>query len=66
MTRIFNLFEKGNKLINPTTGTIVITTGNHGDKTRGYQFEAYRITNGVVSDKPEWFRKMPFEKYQDN
>lgn len=66
MTKIFTLFsERGNKCININTGVIVVTTGNHGDKSKGYTFEAYRIINNNLSDKPEWFRKILFIQYHE-
>ena len=41
----------------------VITTGNHGDKTKGFQFEAYRILeNGQTANEPELFLKMCFDE----
>lgn len=56
-----NKYKKGNVLINPTTGTIVKTTGVHGDKTMKYQFEAYRLLdNGEWSKETELFQKQPF------
>lgn len=49
------------KMINPTTGTKVVTTGNHGDKTTRYQFEAHRILeDGSINGEAEWFQKMAF------
>lgn len=48
-------------MINPVTGTKVVTTGNHGDKTTRYQFEAHRILeDGSINEEPEWFQKMAF------
>jgi hypothetical protein len=50
-------------MINHRTGTIVVTTGNHGDKTKRFSFEAYRILeNGQAADKPEWFLKISFDE----
>ncbi|WOO41335.1 hypothetical protein [Rubellicoccus peritrichatus] len=50
-----------NILINDVTNTVVKTTGVHGDKTMGYQFEAYRLLeNGEWAEEPELFRKQPF------
>lgn len=53
--------QKKIKMINPVTGTKVVTTGNHGDKTTRYQFEAHRILeDGSINEEPEWFQKMAF------
>lgn len=63
MTKIFNLFSRvGVRLINHRTGTEVITTGNHGDKTKGYKFEAYRVLENGISEEPEWFYKVSFDE----
>ena len=48
------------------TGTIVKTTGIHGDKTMKYRFEAYRLlTNGEWNDETELFQKQPFSYYEE-
>lgn len=58
--------KANNILINNETGTIVKTTGVHGDKTMRYRFEAYRLlTNGEWSKETELFQKMPFSYYED-
>jgi hypothetical protein len=52
-------------MINHRTGTIVVTTGNHGDKSKRFSFEAYRIINGKRNETPEWFLKISFDVLND-
>ena len=57
---------KGKILHNLRTGTKVVASGNHGDKTTRYQFEGHRILeDGTVSEEAEWFQKMAFYKLED-
>jgi hypothetical protein len=51
---------KDNVLINKETGTIVKTTGIHGDKTMKYQFEGYRML-----DNGEWSSETEINKFID-
>lgn len=61
-----NKYKKGNILINPTTGTIVKSTGVHGDKTMRYRLEAYRLLdNNEWSKTTELFMKQPFNLKED-
>ena len=56
---------KDNVLISSETGTVVKTTGVHGDKTMRYRFEAYRLLdNGEWASETELFQKQPFD-YKD-
>ena len=58
--------KPNNILINSDTGTIVKTTGIHGDKTMKYRFEAYRLLdNKEWSTETELFQKQPFSYYED-
>lgn len=64
MVKIHNVYSRvGVRMKHFKSGLIVVTTGNHGDKTRRYSFEAYRVLdNGQLADETEWFQKMPFEE----
>ena len=53
------------RMINSTTGTIVETTGLHGDKTMKFQFEAYLIENNEKVGEPQLFQKQPFIAYEE-
>lgn len=57
---------EGNILENTETETVVKTTGNHGDKTTKYQFEAHRLLpNGEWSLVSQWFSKQVFDFKKD-
>lgn len=62
--KIFNLYSTKTFLNNPTTGTIVFSTGIHGDKTKGYQFLAFTFlpTTKTFSSESTWFRKGCFHE----
>jgi hypothetical protein len=59
-------FSKRQYLVNPHTGTIVYSTGRHGDRSTRYSFEAFRVDPKTKkpTDVKEWFPKMNFELYE--
>lgn len=59
-------FSKKQYLINPNTGTVVYSTGIHGDRSMRYSFEARRfdVNTKKLYGRHEFFPKMNFERYE--